>query len=242
MALHRRAQTRALGAGALRPVTFATDLTDAQFALVAPLLPAPPRVPAWQTVYRYLRAWGRDGTWQHLHEALRRAVRVAAGPLGGHRRQPECEKHGKRGPCGFDPGKRVVGRKRHILVDTLGLLIATRVEPANLHDQHGAKGLLAGLAPLQPRLAVVYADGAYAGAHLRDWWAAHAGVDRRVVRRPERHRFVVIPKRWIVERTFAWLGRNRRLAKDYEARPQTTEVLMAVGMIGLVLRRLSRRC
>lgn len=110
-------------------------------------------------------------------------------------------------------------------------------QPANLHDQHGAKGLLAGLAPLQFRLAVVYADGAYAGAHLRDWCAAHAGVDL-----PERHRFVVIPKRWIVERTFAWLGRNRRLAKDYEARPQTTEVLTAVGMIGLMLRRLTRCC
>ena len=163
-------------------------------------------------------------------------------PLGGHRRQPECEEHGNGGPRGFDPAKRVVGRKRHILVDTLGLLIATRVEPANLHDQRGAKGLLAGLAPLQPRLAVVYADGAYAGAHLRDWCAAHAGVELRVVRRPERHRFVVIPKRWIVERTFAWLGRNRRLAKDHEARPQTTEVLMAVAMIGLMLRRLTRRC
>ena len=139
----------------------------------------------------------------------------------------------------------MVGRKRHILVDTLGLLIASRVEPAHLHgsrtrDQRGAKGLLAGLAPLQPRLAVVYADGAYAGEHLRGWCAAHAGVELRVVRRPERHRFVVIPKRWIVERTFAWLGRNRRLAKDHEARPQTTEVLMAVAMIGLTLRRLAR--
>lgn len=133
----------------------------------------------------------------------------------------------------------MVGRKRHILVDTLGLLIASRVEPAHLHDQRGAKEL-AGLAPLQPRLAVVYADGAYAGAHLRDWCAAHAGVELRVVRRPDRHRFVVIPKRWIVERTFAWLGRNRRLAKDYEARPQTTEVLMAVAMFGLMLRRLAR--
>ena len=106
----------------------------------------------------------------------------------------------------------MLGRKRHILVDTLGLLIATRVEPANLHDQRGARALLGGLRPLQPRLAVVYADAAYAGAPLRDWCAARVGVELRVVRRPERHRFVVIPRRWIVERTFAWLGRNRRLA------------------------------
>ncbi len=195
-----------------------------------------------------------------MHEALRRAVRVAAGrpadPSVGiadsQGSGPAAAKStGKGGPAASTPasassaaGRR---RRRHILVDTLGLLIATRVEPANLHgsrtrDQRGARALLGGLRPLQPRLAVVYADAAYAGAPLRDWCAARVGVELRVVRRPERHRFVVIPRRWIVERTFAWLGRNRRLAKDYEARPQTTEVLMAVGMIGLMLRRLAPRC
>lgn len=133
----------------------------------------------------------------------------------------------------------MVGRKRHILVDTLGLLISTRVSPASDHDQHGAKGLLAGLKPLQPRLAVVYADGAYAGEKLAAWCVKHAGVELRVVRRRDRHRFVVLPKRWIVERTFAWLGRNRRLAKDYEGRVQTTELLIEIAMIGLMLRRLA---
>lgn len=92
---------------------------------------------------------------------------------------------------------------------------------------------------LQPRLAVVYADGAYAGEELATWCAEHARVELRVVRRRERHRFEVLPKRWIVERTFAWLGRNRRLAKDYEGRAQTTELLIEVAMIGLMLRRLA---
>ena len=192
---------------------------------------APPR---WQTVDRDLRAWERDGTGGRRPAARargpppRRARRRGPPrrPVGRDRRQPgerpsRCEEHGKGGPRGFDPGKRVVGRKRHILVDTLGLLIATRVEPANLHgsrtrDQRGAKGLLAGLAPLQPRLAVVYADGAYAGAHLRDWCAAHAGVELRVVRRPERHRFVVIPNRWIVDSVFS--RHKRRLGSALTAR------------------------
>lgn len=133
----------------------------------------------------------------------------------------------------------MAGRKRHILVDTLGLLISAWVGPASDHDQRGARGLLAGLKPLQPRLAVVYGDGAYAGARLAAWCAEHAGVELRVVRRRERRRFEVLPKRWIVERTFAWLGRNRRLARDYEGRAQTTEMLIEVAMIGLMLRRLA---
>ena len=133
----------------------------------------------------------------------------------------------------------MVGRKRHILVDTLGLLISTWVGPASDHDQRGAKGLLAGLKPLQPRLAIVYADGAYAGEKLAIWCAEHTGIELRVVRRRERHRFELLPKRWIVERTFAWLGRNRRLARDYEYRVQTTELLIEIAMIGLMLPRLA---
>jgi len=195
--------------------TDVTDVTDAQFALVAPLLPAPPRLgrprvthprrvldalcadcawrllpreyPPWQTVYRYLRAWERDGTWQHVHEALRRAVRVAAGrpadpPVGIA--DSQSAKSTERGAPRLPPAKRVLGRKRHFLVDTLGLLIATRVEPTNLHDQRGARALLGGLRPLQPRLAAVYADSAYAGAPPHDWCAARVGVELRVVRRP----------------------------------------------------------
>jgi putative transposase len=125
------------------------------------------------------------------------------------------------------------------LVDGLGLLIASRVGPANLHDQHGARLLLGGLRPLQPRLVVVYADGAYAGEALADWCRGSAGVELRVVRRLRIPRFEVLPRRWIVERTLAWLGRNRRLAKDYEGRVQTTELLMEVAMIALMLRRLA---
>ncbi len=124
-------------------------------------------------------------------------------------------------------------------MDSLGLLISVVVGPASEHDQRGAKGLLAGLKPFQPRLAVVYADGAYAGETLRAWCRVHAGVELRVVPRPRVPRFEVLPRRWIVERAFAWLGRNRRLAKDYEGRTHTTEAFVKVAMVGLMLRRLT---
>jgi transposase len=125
-----------------------------------------------------------------------------------------------------------------VLVDGLGLLISARFGPASDHDQRGAKGLLAGLKPLQPRLAVVYGDGAYAGEALASWCRAFAGVGMRVVRWPRIPRFEVLPRRWVVERTFAWLGRNRRLAKDYVGRVQTTELLVEIAMVGLTVRRL----
>ncbi len=140
---------------------------------------------------------------------------------------------------GFDAHKHVKGRKRHVLVDTLGLPLSVYVTPADVHDTRGARCLLAGLAPLVPRLTKIWADGAYRGQELSDWCTAEGGWDLEVVERePGVRGFSVQPKRWMVERTFGWLSRNRRLSKDYERKVQTSEMLIEVAMIRLLLARL----
>lgn len=129
-----------------------------------------------------------------------------------------------------------------VLVDTLGLPISVYVTPADVHDQVGARCLLAGLQPLVPRLQKIWADGAYAGRELARWCEQYGSWDVEVVGRdPERQGFAVQPRRWVVERTFAWLVRNRRLRTDYERRVQTSETLIEVAIIRLLVRRLARR-
>jgi putative transposase len=127
------------------------------------------------------------------------------------------------------------------LVDTLGLPLSIYVTPADVQDRVGARLLLAGLKPLVPRLKKIWADGAYGGEPLAQWCREQGCWDLEVVERDrEVEGFEVVPKRWIVERTFSWLGRSRRLSKDYERRVQTSECLMKVEMIRLILRRLAR--
>ena len=135
----------------------------------------------------------------------------------------------------------MTGRKRHLVVDTLGLLLAVVVHAANVQDRDGARLALAKLAGRFPRLRLVWADGGYAGA-LRGWAAATLGLVVEIVAKPAgATSFTVLPKRWIVERTFAWLGRCRRLSKDYEALPATSEAWIPVAMIHLMLKRLAPR-
>jgi putative transposase len=144
------------------------------------------------------------------------------------------------GVRGYDGGKGVQGRKRHLLVDTEGLVLAQEVTGAHISDQAGARRLLSGLRPLQPRLQLIWADGAYAGQPLSSW-AAEQGVRIEIVRPAEGQKgFAVQPRRWVVERTFGWLGRSRRLAKDYERRLQSAEAFITLTMIHLMLRRLAR--
>jgi putative transposase len=133
----------------------------------------------------------------------------------------------------------VKGRKRHIVVDTQGLLLAVVVHAANVQDRVGAKLVLQRLLGRFPRLELIWADGAYTGKLIR--WARRIGGWRlQVVPRPtQRHTFQVLPRRWVVERTFAWLGRQRRLSKDYEELPQTTEAWVYAAMTGLMLQRLA---
>ena len=136
-------------------------------------------------------------------------------------------------------GKRVVGRNRHLLVDTLGLLLAVVVHAANIQDRDGAKLVLAKLAGRYPRLCAIWADGGYAG-QLLVWALVVGGWVIELVKKPQAATtFAVLPKRWIVERTFAWLGRSRRLSKDYEGLPETTEEWVRIAMIHLMLKRLA---
>jgi putative transposase len=143
---------------------------------------------------------------------------------------------------GYDVHKHVKGRKRHILVDTLGLPISVYVTPADLHDTQGARRLLASLKYFVPRLKTIWADAAYRGQDLADWCKAQGDWDLDVVERAAGVRgFAIVPKRSIVERTFGWLSKYRRMSKDYERKVQTSETLIAVAMIRLVLARLGRQ-
>jgi putative transposase len=142
---------------------------------------------------------------------------------------------------GFDAHKCVRGRKRHLLVDILGLPLMVYVTPADMHATQGARRLLAGLKYFVPRLKKIWADAAYRGQGLADWCKAEGDWELEVVQRtPGVRGFAVLPKRWIVERTFGWLSRNRRLSKDYERKVQTSETLIEVAMIRLLVARLGR--
>ena len=132
------------------------------------------------------------------------------------------------------------GRKRHIVVDTLGLLLAVAVHPANIQDRDGAKLVLKRMLGQYPRLKVIWADGAY-GGKLVQWAKEVGGWSLDLVRRSSKQRtFQVLPRRWVVERTFGWLNLQRRLSKDYEDLPETTEAWIYTAMTGLMLRRLPR--
>jgi putative transposase len=142
---------------------------------------------------------------------------------------------------GYDGHKCIKGRKRHLLVDTLGLPLMVYVTPADLHDTQGARRLLAGLTYFVPRLKKIWADAAYRGKELADWCKAQGDWDLEVVERaPSVRGFAVLPKRWVVERTFGWLSRNRRMSKDYERKVQTSETFIEVVMIRLLVARLGR--
>jgi putative transposase len=143
---------------------------------------------------------------------------------------------------GYDARTCVKGRKRHLLVDTLGLPISVYVTPADRHDAQGARRLLAGLNYVVPRLKNIWADAAYRGQELADWCKAPGDWDLEVVERtPGVRGFAVLPKRWMVERTFGWLSRHRRLSKDDERKVQTSETLIEVVMIRLLIARQGRR-
>jgi transposase len=163
---------------------------------------------------------------------------------GGDHRQPERQGRSKGGsaidPQGFDAGKKVVGRKRHILVDTLGLLLGVSVLPANIQDRDGTRNLLRQARRRFPFVEKIFADAGYQGPKMRKTAAATGNWKIEVVKRTELHRFVVVPKRWIVERTFAWISRNRRLARDFERYAATVAAFIRLAMIRLMLKRLTR--
>jgi len=204
----------------------------------------PSNFPPWQTVFYHYRRFRLDGTWHRLYTALHRAERERVGrhpdpsaAIMDSQSVKTVEESAR--VRGYDAHKRVKGRKRHLLVDTLGLPIAWYVAPADLSDPQGARRLLGGLAFFVPRLTRIWADAAYRGKALAEWCLQRGdGWDLEIVERePGTRGFQVQPRRWVVERSFAWLSRNRRLAKDYERKVQTSETLIEVAATRLLLRR-----
>jgi putative transposase len=271
---------------------YATDLTDAEWQLLAPLIPAPKPggrppihdrrelvnamaywlragcawrllphdLPPWQTVYHYFRCWRQQGLWGAGPWRAARpgesSTGAAAHPKRGDPGQPERQDDRAGGRHGYDGAKRVNGRKRHLLVDTLGLVCKVQVTAADVGDRDGAAQLLRRLDRRRfPRLRHGWVDGGDRGPFL-DWAAKHRGIAFQVVQRHDggrkaalaatrRHppivsRFAVVPRRWVVERTFAWLGRYRCLSKDYEYLTATSEAVIYLAMSRLLLRRLTR--
>jgi putative transposase len=204
----------------------------------------PREYPKWPSVYSYFRAWRNGHTWQRIHETLRAQVRRRAGrhkqPTGGCLDSQSVKTTAVPGTRGFDQGKLVNGRKRHLLVDTLGLLMAVVVTAASVQDRDGAKLLFSRLGGACKKLRLIWVDGSYRG-QLLDWVAARFPFRLRPVLRPaEQIGFAVLPRRWVVERTFAWLNHHRRLSKDYERQESTSETMIRIVMIRLMLRRLAR--
>ncbi|WP_369265154.1 IS5 family transposase [Streptomyces sp. R35] len=207
----------------------------------------PADFPAWDRVYAFFRRWRDTGLVAEFHDRLRDRVRRGAG------RDPEptagiIDSQSVKGAAsvpaasrGFDAGKRVNGRKRHIVVDTLGLLLVVMVTAASATDRESGQRLLARLRERHWRITLVWADGGYAGRLVdlaRDAWRVALTV---IKRSDDTAGFVVLPKRWLVERTFAWLVRSRRLVRDYEARTDTSEAMIRWSMSMVMSRRLARR-
>ena len=229
---------------------YTSDVADAEWAVLEPLIPAiksnkkkggrpakyerrdiinailyvkttgcqwrnmPHDFPYWKTVYGYFYRWSRNGTWEKIHAKLHTTCR--------------------------DAGKLVKGRKRHILVDTLGYLITVVVHGGNMQDRDGAKLVLKKAKKRPSRLHLVWADGAYAGK-LVDWVRTACGWTLEIVKRTDDVQgFKVLPRRWVVERTFAWISKSRRFSREYECSTKSSESFIYIAMIHLMTKQLAR--
>jgi len=283
---------------------YPSDLSDEEWLLLEPHLPAPKRrgrprlhsrrqnvnavlyvlksgcqwrmlpreFPPWKTVFHYFRPWRLDGTWERMNQAMRRRLRERLGrhpePSAGIVDAQSVKTTGVGGEQrGFDGGQKVRGRKRHILVDTEGLVVEARVHSARVPDQDSIRRLLEPVKHRLQRLSYLWVDAGYRGRG-RDWAEEALGLEVEVVNRtpkpppekvlriwarewfregremdlgklPKRPAFEKLPRRWVAERTFAWISHNRRMAKDHEGLCATGEALIYAAMTRLMVRRLA---